>query len=770
MSQKTYLMILKGGIFLAFLSVFFVFKNFLFPYITSKQIYFNILIEILFIFWLAFIVKFPDWRPRKNLITIGLVAFFTAITISCFTGVDFNLSFWGDIERMLGVFHLLHFLVFYFIIITIMRTWKDWKLLFIVALTAGTLIGLHGIGQRFGIIPSPMSNTRIIATIGNSAYVGAYAIFNIFFALLLFFKEKNWGIKVAYLLAMVISFFAMIFSGTRGAYIGFFAGVIFIGIILTLFNNSRKIKLASASLLALFIIFIALIFVFKEAPLVKGNIYLGRITHMSFQDPTTQTRLLSWKAAWLDFHNHPLLGTGWGNYAVTFDKFFNPVFLSYTAGETYFDRAHNNLVDISSTTGALGILSYLSIFVFVGYYLISGFRRQTISIEDFSVIGGLIIAYFFQNLLVFDSLVTYISLMAILGYLMWLSGPSNPLALEKQNTVNAKENKQKKSNIIPTGERGNLEFYALVIAGIFSITIAYQYNIKVISMLNLTIVGQQYANQGDILNTYNSYRKADALDTVLNRDSNNTFVRVVAGSLDRFGQLNKDKAQEIIDFAVKLGEKNLAYNPKDSLTQMQQAQLYDSLSRYFYQDKEKFNYYNKKADEAINKSIEASPGRIPIYYNQAQIYLTTGQKDKAINALKYALDLNPKFLESSCQLARVYLYFNNEKDGYPLMDFCLLGGGGSNLQPISFVNQLINHYAEKKDWTRLLFLISKTTELEPNNAKNWVNLAKLNEQLGNYDAAISAATQAGAVDPSLKESAAQYVSALEAKKNGGNKK
>ena len=125
MPQKIYLTILKSGIYLSFISVFLVFKNLLFPFITSKQISFNILVEILFIFWIAFIVKYPEYRPKKNWISIGLIGFFIAITISCFTGVDFNLSFWGDIERMLGVFHLLHFLAFYFIIITVFRTWQD---------------------------------------------------------------------------------------------------------------------------------------------------------------------------------------------------------------------------------------------------------------------------------------------------------------------------------------------------------------------------------------------------------------------------------------------------------------------------------------------------------------------------------------------------------------------------------------------------------------------------------------------------------------------
>ena len=110
MSQKIYLNILRIGCYIGLLSVFLVFKNLLFPFITSKQIFFNLLIEILFVFWVMLIVKYPEYRPKKNYITFGLLAFFAAITLSLVTTVDVNLSMWGDIERMLGIFHVLHFL------------------------------------------------------------------------------------------------------------------------------------------------------------------------------------------------------------------------------------------------------------------------------------------------------------------------------------------------------------------------------------------------------------------------------------------------------------------------------------------------------------------------------------------------------------------------------------------------------------------------------------------------------------------------------------
>ena len=176
MSQKVYLYILKYGAMASLITVFFTFKGLLFPFITSKQISFNILIEILLIIWIAFIIKYPEYRPKMSYVTYGLIAFLAAITLSSITGVDFNLSFWGDVERMLGVFHVLHFLGLYLIIITVFRSWEDWQIFLITSISIASIEALYTI-----------TGEHSYGTIGNTAYVSGYLIFNIYFSLLLFF-------------------------------------------------------------------------------------------------------------------------------------------------------------------------------------------------------------------------------------------------------------------------------------------------------------------------------------------------------------------------------------------------------------------------------------------------------------------------------------------------------------------------------------------------------------------------------------------------------
>lgn len=739
MTQKTYLTILKTGIYLSFLCVFFVFKGLLFPYITSKQIPFNILIEILFIFWLALIIKYPEYRPRKNWISFGLIGFFAVITISCFTGVDFNLSFWGDIERMLGVFHLLHFLAFYFIIITAFREWKDWRDLLIVSVAAAAVLCLYGLTKNIAY-----------STVGNTAYVSGYAIFNIFFALILIFrqaradgkgKDNNWWIISLYSIAIIILLAIFKLTHTRGAYVGLAAGVFLALLLFIILNKSKKIKIYSFSCLAILAVLISLVFAYPQSSIVGRSSVLSTMAQISSQASTFQTRLIAWKAAAKDFKNHPVLGTGHGNFAITFDKYFDPSFYNYTRSETYFDRAHNNIVDIGSTTGGLGLLTYLSIFAAAGYYLVKGYRENKIAQHEFILLAGLIAAYFIQNLAVFDSLITFISLMLMLGFIYYLASGEA-------------ESGEVDAALI------NKEIYALAGAGLVMLIIIFQYNIKPLKMLKGTIDGQIAFAQGDIIGGVETYKKALSHNTVLDRDSRDSLIRFITANYSAFGGKPEEKAREIFDYIIELAEKNVKYNENDSLMQMELAQVLNVATRFYENEPQKFYFYSDRALAAINKSIEASSGRIPIYYIKAQILAGRDEQDKAIETLKYAAGLNEKYYDSFCNLARYYFVFKQEDKGFEEMDRCLDLGGAELLSPTDYVKSLINYYIGKQDWPKVLKLYQRLAALEPNNAEIWVRLAKVYAQVGDMEKAVEAAKKAGELDPAMKDASEQFIRGL----------
>ncbi len=733
MTQKAYLAILKIGVYLSFLSIFLVSSKLLFPFITSKQLYFNILIEVLFVFWAAFIIKFPAYRPKKSWISIGLIGYFAAILISSLFSVDFNLSFWGDIERMLGFFPILHFLAFYFILITVMRTWKDWRNLMVVSVVAAFFVSLYSFKIAF-------------STIGNSAYVGGYLIFNIYFALLLFFKTKNWPIRLAYAASVFFMLVSLKNTGVAGAYAGLGASVFIALFLYGVLNKNKKAKRASWGALAVMVILVSAVFVNSGSVFVQNNKFLRMITgELSLSKNTFQTRLISWRAAWMDFGAHPVLGAGYGNYAITFDKYFDPAFYNYTRSETYFDRAHNNLIDIASTTGIVGLLTYLSIFAAVGYYLIRGYRDEKITLTEFTLLTGLITAYFIQNLAVFDSLATYMSLMMALGFVYWI--------VEKRDAVSAGNVKSINRGLI------DREIYALAGVGIIMLFVIYQYNIKPIKMLVGTIDGQRAFAQGDVIGGYEAYKKALDYNTPLDRDSRDSLIRVVAqGSILK--KINEEKAREILDYAIELSSINLEYNPRDSLMLLVHAQILNLAANSYKGNSEEFYYYSNRALESVEKSIESSPGRIPIYFQKAQIYITRGEIEKAIEVFKYAETLNEDYYDSVCQLARVQIV-DGRPEGYESMSACIDKGGVNILAPAGFVTQLINYYAEKEDWPRTLKLYERLSRLDSKNAKVLVNLANLYANAGEKKKAINTARKVSELNPSLKDSVDSFIRGLE---------
>jgi O-antigen ligase len=729
MRQKTYLTILKVGVYLSFLSVFLVWSDLLFPYITSKQIYFNILIEVLFVFWLAFIVKFSDFGPKRSWISIGLISYFIAILVSCFFSVDFNLSFWGDIERMLGFFHILHFLAFYFIVITVMRKWEDWRNLLIVSVAAAFLVSLYSFKINY-------------STIGNAAYVGGYLIFNIYFALLLFFRTNNWLAHSAYIVAMFFMLVSLKNTDVAGAYVGLGASVFLALFLYGSLNKNKKAKAVSWVALAVLVVLVSAVFANRDSAFVRNNKFLRLVTReISLSKNTFQTRLISWRAAWRDFGAHPVLGTGYGNYAITFDKYFDPKFYNYTRSETYFDRAHNNLIDIASTTGIVGLLAYLSIFAAVGYYLARGYRKNKIPLINFVLLTSLIAAYFIQNLAVFDSLVTYISLMVALGFVYWLA-----------------DGREEATSHLRGGGFVNKEIYALFGIGLAMLLVIYQYNIKPLKMLVGTIEGQTAFARGDTIGGYEAYKKALSYDTPLDRDSRDSLIRFIAqGNLLK--RVNKEKAREILNYTIKMSERNLEYNPRDSLMLLLNAQLLNTASVFYKDSREEFYYYSNQALEAVDKSIESSPGRIPIYFQKAQIYVTRGEVEKAIEILEYAVSLNEDYYESVCQLAKIQIAEDKE-DGYSNMGVCIDKGGARLLSPAGFVKRLVNYYVKEKDWPRVLKLYERLSRLDSRNAKVWANLANLYARLGNKEKAKEAAERAAELDPAFTKAAEEFIRSL----------
>jgi O-antigen ligase/tetratricopeptide (TPR) repeat protein len=734
MSPKTYLRILQGGIIASLIIMLFVFKDLLFPYITSKQLPFNIIMEFLFALWLVFMLRYPEYRPKKSLISIGLVAYFLAILISCFFSVDYNLSFWGNAERMLGFFHLVHFLIFYFIIITVFRSWKEWKWLLMSSVVVATFVSLIGL---FGANP--------YSTIGNTAYVSGYLIFSIYFIVLLFFRSDHKNARWLYLLPLIIMLIEFKNMHTSGAIIGLAASILLMFLLLGLSHNSKAIRRGSLVVFAIAVIAIIGVFSQMNSPWFQKSF----LKNLTFEKVTFQTRLISWSGAAKDFKNHPIIGTGFGNYAIIFDKYFDSKFYDYSTTDTYFDRAHNNLIDITSTTGLVGLITYLSIFLAAFYYLGKEFKlngKRTgsdangLNNIEIIVIISLITAYFIQNLVIFDSFTTLIGLMITLGFIYWLDWRrgSEEISEREPRFVIKKE---------------GTELICLIVFLLAAFIFANHYNIKTWKMFVGSIDGYSEISAGN-LETGVAIYKENFSGKPMERDARITLINLVASNPSLLSNLSTQKALDILDYVISLAQLNVSENPNDSLKQMQLAQVLDTAARYSYSPTslERFNFYSTQAMQAIQASIDASPGRATTYFIKAQMQLFRNENDDAVATMKQAIALNTNYSEGYCRLAQMYFIIKDSKYDNEIsntMNSCIDKGGASNISSVNFLKLGINYYLGTKDYSRAITVLNQLLSVAQPDSETYLVQANLYYDLGNINGAKAAMQNALAIDRTL---------------------
>jgi len=705
MKEKTYKLILQVASIFALFMVFFVDKEMLFPFITSKQISFNILTELMFALWLVFVIKFPSYRPKKNLITFGLLAYLVAITVSLFVSVDPQLSFWGDAERMLGIFHVSHFFLFYLVILSVFKSFKEWKMLLLSSVLIATIVSLNGI-----------LGDKVYSTIGNTAYVSGYLIFNFFFAAILFFREKNLKLRWLYLLPVIIMLLEFWKCKTSGAIIGLFLSILLALFLVGVFHDNKKVKKLSLSLFVLAIISVSFIFSQNQASWFQ-NSFLKNLTP---QKITFQTRLISWQAAAKDFSNHPVLGTGFGNYAIIFDRHFDSKFFNYTTSETYFDRAHNNLIDIVSTTGLLGLVTYLSIFVFVIIYLFrlmkeNGWKAGLSDLKhrknlEIIIIISLLAAYFIQNLAIFDSFVTYIGLMITLAYISWLYF----------------ENKEEESREIVI-KKQNIEIILLIVFLLIAYLFTATFNLKPKRDIKESIAAYSLMSSGNFFDGFNLFKES-LNDGPLDRDARNILVNLFSASYQNLEQLPEETADEFISFVIDQVEKNIAFNPEDSLMNLQYTQVLDLAANYYKtRDIDKYNELSQKAMERIDVAIQSSTGRAPLYFAKGQMLLVREENEKAIETVNQGISLNPDYYDGYCRLSQFQASLGKQssEEFSSSLDKCFDLGGSSSINSNSFLQLVVQHYLNKADYQRAVLAGEKMASLNPDNKDVLFSLAKL---------------------------------------------
>lgn len=713
--------VILSGLFLVPFVPFFISGSLLFPFITGKAFAFRIIVEIIFVAWLILALRDTSFRPHFSWILGTFSIFLVVVALADMFGASPFKSFWSNFERMEGFITILHLFAYFVVLSGTLIKESYWKNLLTVHVGASAIMGIYGLFQLSGKININQGGVRLDGTLGNASYLAVFMMMNIFFAIFLFVRSQNkknalWWFAPLILLQTYILYH----TATRGAILGLLGGLIVSALLLSWRERENKaVRKTALAVLAVVVLLVGGFYLIRNSDFVKENPVLARF-NLSPSEIKSQGRYYIWPMAWQGIKERPVLGWGQENFSYIFNKHYNP---KLYAQEQWFDRAHSTPLDWFVAGGFLGFASYLSLFVFALWYL---WRRDPeMTFAEKSVLTGLLCAYFFQNIFVFDNLVSYILFFTALAYIHFRSSAPEPMFPK-----------------VSVGAQG-ANFISAILILLLGSTIYYA-NIKPIlagqtlidALRTLSAPAPEGRGEALVL-----FKKALAYNTLGNSEVREHMANS-AGSYF-IESVPLEIRQEYFDLTRGELLKQLEKTPNDARFHvflgmfLSRAGLYDD------------------AISALTKAHELSPGKQVILFDIAGAHLAKGETAEALQILKTASELEPSYNGAQVLYAIGALYAGEITLAKEIM---------STIPEEVLITdtRLIETLVELKQYDILLPIFVARLERAPEEVNNYLSLAALLFEVGDREKSIEVLEALREVEPSLSEEVDSYISDIRA--------
>src|SRR3989344_2632466 len=173
-------------------------SRFFFPFIVPRNVAFRVIVEIAFAAYLVLAYLEPSYRPKMHRLAWAVLAFLGVSFLAALVGLNFNRSFWGNYERMSGLFHQLHLVLYFFVLYNTFKRHEAWHSLLTFSIFTSSLMSLLGFAQWLQIpfLLASSGGERISGSIGNATFFATYLLFNLFFLLYCWAKEQRFDLKL----------------------------------------------------------------------------------------------------------------------------------------------------------------------------------------------------------------------------------------------------------------------------------------------------------------------------------------------------------------------------------------------------------------------------------------------------------------------------------------------------------------------------------------------------------------------------------------------
>ncbi len=662
--------------------------------------------------WVTEIILQKRFFIKKTPLDIPIVIFLMSQIISTIFSLDPHVSFFGYYSRFNGgLLSTISYIFLYYAFVSHFNTEKTIRLVKITLLS-GLIVVLWGIPSHFGLDPTCLvfrrelnvscwteafkPTIRMFSTLGQPAWLAAYIAVLIPVAIATFLQifihpisqpaNSLWQMAngkklftIYYLLLTFLLYVSLLYTNTRAGFIGFWIANIIFWILILL-----KRLLSFKYFIILFVIFnfsfLTLNF-FTGTPIQQLNRFtLNSITKQTLraQEASSNTppdnlnitnsadiRRVVWNGAIDAWRAYPVFGSGVETFAFAYYK-YRPVEHNLTSEWDYlYNKAHNEFLNYLTTTGAVGLGSYLLIIGVFTYLvtkklfnrsiiqLLKSNNRTTLSaarqVEQSSneyEIDLLSIGLFagWVSILITNFFGFSVVIMNLLFFLI----PACIFMLNK-NT-----NKVFSLPSLPENQTTKKPDNHISVSQWIGITFVLLTNLYLLLMLFRHWQADKAYSLGSNFNRSNYAQEAYPLlqEAVKLRPEEPVFKDELSNSalylsLILFSQNEATKGAEFAQNAIDLNTDILTNHPN-------YLPFWKSRVRILYALSELAPIYKNEALKAAQKASILAPTDAKVWYNLGILYGSTDNTDKGIEILKKTIHMKPDYQDAIHGLGLLY--------------------------------------------------------------------------------------------------------------------
>jgi O-antigen ligase len=406
--------------------------GFVFPGSFPRSIFLYVAVSVTLILWLLHSFKEGRLVVQKNWLTATILGYLGILFISGLIGGHFEYAFFGSFGRMTGIVTMLYISLWYLLASSVLQK-RDWIYLLRLLLLSGFILAIISFLNLNGFNIEFFSFlTQGGSLFANNTFSGIYYLFVFFFGIILFFQEKSWKWRIAYVSAMFIILInpdifnfqilqnlgmikdvfhnpTLVLGTARASSITMGVGII-ITVVMYVIHRTRRISINTKSILfglmLLCMLLVAVGFVWSAVS-QKGAGYEFLTSQNDFPRP------IAWGQSIEAFKNKPLFGYGPNGFQYAFQDTLTSD-IPLLKGGKWFDKVHNGFLEPLVETGVVGTIGMFAIFLAACWYSYTYYRRTS----DFSavVVMLLLVLHMIQIQTSFNINTSFFMIYVLLAY------------------------------------------------------------------------------------------------------------------------------------------------------------------------------------------------------------------------------------------------------------------------------------------------------------------------------------------------------------------